>query len=192
MRMNLVKNTKWIRNKDKKAKRIAFWSSFAFVLVYLFSIENILFNGSGFSFVFSSNWMNLFFSQRVAFLFEPIGQIVIWKFVYLISIPNLVLGMVLGFFVYLNILIAVFTYRMPKVCNIRGKPTGLLALLPSLLTGFACCAPTFLLALGPLLSAALIPIFIDLRIYLIPTSIVLMFLSYYFMLKKIPEDILNG
>lgn len=182
-----------IIKKDKSSKWSAYLAGLLYFIIYLVSIENIILtSGKGFSFLVAQDWTTKLFQQKVAFLWEPIGTLSLGPFSFFISIPNLLIAVLLGLLVALNILIAVFSYRLPKVCNVKHKYAGVLGFLPATLTGFACCAPTFLLALGPLASVGLTAYFITLRPFLIPLSVLLMIGSLIWMLKKIPDSFLNN
>lgn len=174
--------------KDRISKLAAYIVGIIYVILYLISIENIIFGTTEYSFSFAQDWGTKIFQQRISFLWEPIASLNMGFITFLISIPNILLGVLLGFLVGLNVLIGVFSYRMPKVCNIKHKYSSIIGFLPAFLTGFACCAPTFLIALGPLATAGLTVFFIQFRVFLIPISILLMLASFIWMLKKVPED----
>lgn len=177
-----------IIKRDRISKVVAYIVGIIYVVLYLISIENIIFGSTGYSFSVAQDWSTKIFQQRISFLWEPIASLNIGFITFLISIPNILLGVLLGFLVGLNVLVSVFSYRMPKVCNIKYKYSSILGFFPAFLTGFACCAPTFLIALGPLATAGLTVFFIEFRVFLIPISILLMLASFIWMLQKVPED----
>lgn len=91
----------------------------------------------------------------------------------------------------LNIAAMVFLYSLPKSCRLDGgSKKGLLAILPSFLTGFACCVPSFIIPLASLLGSLSIYI-IKLRVVFIPLSIFFLGLGLFFGIKRIPEDMLK-
>lgn len=177
-----------ILKKDKVSKVAAYTIGIIYFIVYLISIENIIFGSTGYSFSIAEDWNVKLFQQRISFLLEPIASLNLGFITFLISVPNILLGMLLGFLVGLNVLIGVFSYRKPKICNIKYKYSSIIGFLPALLTGFACCVPTFLIALGPLVTASFTVFFIEFRVFLIPISILLMLGSFVWMLKKVPEN----
>jgi hypothetical protein len=68
-----------------------------------------------------------------------------------LSVPNLLLALLLGTLVALNMAVAIARARVTlTVKKSRGVVRGFLPSLPALLTGFTCCVPTIVLALGSL------------------------------------------
>ena len=132
-----------ILKRDRVSKIVAYTVGIMYIMIYLISIENIIFGSTGYSFSIAPDWGTKLFQQRISFLWEPIASLNLGFITFLISIPNILLGILLGFLVGLNVLIGVFSYRMPKICNIKHKYSSILGFLPAFLTGFACCAPTF-------------------------------------------------
>ncbi len=173
--------------KDKKALSIALTIASVYFLFYLWSIQNIVFDSFGhiMQFEFASDWISLIFRQRVALLWEPIGVWHIFDGLSIFIAPlNIVLALILSVLVYMNILVAVYTYRMGSVCNIRPKFHGIIGFLPAFLTGFACCAPTFIIAFAAAFSS-ITTLFIAIRPWLIPASILIMIFGYWYSANRI-------
>lgn len=190
--MNFSDKLKIIFKKDRLARRIGYTSGIVYFFIYLISIENIIFSSKwSFSFLVVPNWGTKLFLQKVAFLWEPIASLTIGPIQFLIAIPNLLIGILLSILVMLNVLVALYTYRLPKVCDIKHKYSGIFGTILAILTGSACCAPTFLLVLGPLAAAGLTVSFITIRPFLIPASVLLMIASLFWIIRNIPEDVLN-
>lgn len=182
--MNLSETFWKMKAKDYRSFRHAIFFSLLFLILYLWSIDNLSFGVKDFSLSIRSNWMDLLLKERVAFIWEPIGSFSMGFYEFFISVPNILLGGSLAFLVFLNVFLGFFTYRMPKTCDVR--PSGLLGVLPAALTGFACCAPTFLLALGPVASAFAAP-FVKIRPFLIPVSFILLIAGFFMMMRNIPD-----
>jgi hypothetical protein len=148
---------------DHLARRVAVWLGLAFVILYLYSVGNIVitpgadlaFGGSvpGASIV--SDWPAKIWKPIAPFVWEPIAAFYPVRSVALfLAVPNMILALLLGTLVALNMAIAIARARlMVTVKKGRGFVRGVLASLPALLTGFACCVPTVILALGSLAAA---------------------------------------
>jgi hypothetical protein len=151
----------------------------AFFLLYLYSIGNILIVPGAdlalgtavpaFSVVF--DWATKIWKPVAPFLWEPIVALYPIRSVALfISVPNLLLALLLGTLVALNLAIAIARARlMVTVKKGRGFARGFLVSLPAVLTGFTCCVPTIVLALGSL-AAGLTVTAIALAPYFLPVA----------------------
>ncbi|MGH3863801.1 hypothetical protein [Actinokineospora sp.] len=119
------------------------------------------------------DWTERLFHARAPYLFEPVLAIqpLPWLTV-LLSPVNLVLGGLLAGLVGLNLTVAAYAAHVTS-CRRTGYGR-LLAALPALLTGVACCLPPFLLVLGSGTAAALLPIVVPLRMVFYPLSLVLL------------------
>jgi hypothetical protein len=135
----------------------------AFVFFYLYSVGNIVI-ASGADLAFGkpipavsvvSDWGTKMWKPIAPFVWEPIVAVYPFRSVALfISIPNLLLGLLLGTLVALNMAVAIARARLVVAMKKSGGfLSGFLASLPALLTGFACCVPTVILALGSLAAA---------------------------------------
>jgi hypothetical protein len=83
------------------------------------------------------------------------------------------LGGLLAGLVALNLTAAAYGADQADSCR-RAGYGGLLAALPALLTGAACCDPSFLIVLGSGTAAALLPVVTPLRMLFYPLSLVLL------------------
>lgn len=176
--------------KDKKSKRIGLVVGIIYFLFYLYSIGNIaIVEGyESFSFKVADNWQDKIFKVRTPYIWESIAAFHIYKGLsFFLSIPNLIIALLLAFLVFLNIAIAAYSYSISKVCQFQPGFKGLLGFLPSFFTGFACCVPTFLIALGPVLASFTI-FFIKIRQLLIPFSFFLMIIGIIWSTKRIPSS----
>jgi hypothetical protein len=176
---------------NKKARRIGLLSVFIYLIIYLISTNNITLGGvDSFSFIIADNWFELLFKTRAAFLWEAIGIITI-PFIQLtifLSILNILLGLAIGILVGLNITATIYLYTLPKVCRPDLKVGGLFAILPGFLTGFACCAPSFILPLVSVFSGAAV-FFNNIRPFLIPVTLIALIWALRYSLKRVPEEI---
>ncbi len=81
------------------------------------------------------------------FTFTPVARVVVGPVTYLASF-NTVIGAGLAGLVGLNLALTYLAWRQPAACGIGESSTGLLASVPALLSGTACCGPVVLIALG--------------------------------------------
>lgn len=102
--------------------------------------------------------LELMLKQTSPFRFEGIAIIQASVVTYLFSPINLLIALILSFLVGLNITFTYLAIVAPKICY--GQPAaGILASLPGLLAGWACCGPIILIVLGVQASASLIAFF---------------------------------
>ena len=92
------------------------------------------------------------------FTFTPVARVVAGPVTYLASF-NTVIGAVLAVLVGLNLALTYLAWRQPAACGIGESSTGLLASVPALLSGTACCGPVVLIALGIQASGVLLTAF---------------------------------
>lgn len=176
--------------KNRKSVKIGLLIGVIYFFFYLYSIGNISFTGiqESFSVRVIDSWQDKIFKPTAPFLWEPIAVLHLFKrFSIFISIPNLIISFLLSSLVFLNIVVAVFSYSLSKVCPLRPGYKRFFGFLPGLFTGFACCAPTLIMTLGPVLASFTV-FFIQLRIFLIPISFLIMIVGLVWSLNKIPVE----
>lgn len=86
--------------------------------------------------------------------------------------------------VFLNLFLGVMLYKLPKMCKIDYKPVGILAILPSFLTGFACCVPTFLISFASIFGS-FGAYLIRFRWLFIPLSLLFLIVGYVYSIRKV-------
>ncbi|WP_331235979.1 hypothetical protein [Natronorarus salvus] len=101
------------------------------------------------------------------FAYEGVATIDLLLFRYLLSPVNLAIGLGLSLLVGLNLALSYLAITQPKSCGI-GTSTGVLASVPALVSGTACCAPVVFLVFGIQASAALLTVFV----WLLPIGVV--------------------
>ncbi|WP_435363294.1 hypothetical protein [Haloarchaeobius sp. DYHT-AS-18] len=125
-------------------------------------------------------------SDPVARMFEPTTSRFAWEAIALVNLEvvrllvsplNIALGLVLAGLVGINLGVTYLTWRHPKACGIdrggAGSSTSVLAAVPALLSGTACCGPVVLIALGVSASGALLTVFE----WLLPVGVLLLLAS---------------
>lgn len=171
--------------KNIKITLVSFIISLIYFIAYYFSLGYMIVTDMGeLSIEILKNWTEVIFKSRAIFLWEPIGALALGKVVFLISIPNVILGIFMAGLVFLNLFLAIMLYKLPKMCKIDYKPIGILAILPSFLTGFACCVPTFLISFGSVFASFSLYL-IRFRWLFIPLSIIFLIIGYVYSLKKV-------
>jgi hypothetical protein len=145
---------------DRLARRVGVGAGVTFLLLYLYSIGNILIvPGADLAlgtavptFSVVSDWATKIWKPVAPFVWEPIVALYpIRSVVLFISVPNLLLALLLGTLVALNMTTAIARAKLVVAVKKRsGFVRGVLASLPALLTGFTCCVPTVILAWGSL------------------------------------------
>jgi len=187
-------NKVFIILKDKKAGWIGLAAGFIYALLYLYSIGNITIveMPESLSFKVVDDWQDKIFKQIAPFFWEAIAVFYIYRgLIFLLSVPNLIIAFLLGLLVFLNMTVAIFSYSLSRVCRTRPRFEGLIGFLPSLFAGVACCVPTFLIALGPVLASFTV-FFITLRPFLIPVSFILMIAGLIWSIRKMPHESIQG
>lgn len=138
-----------------KYRKIVLAVAIAYVVVYLLAIQDIVFafdrDLGKFNAIPSiqilENWRELIFRPKVTFYWEAIGQVFLTNnIVVQLSIPNILLGSLMGTLVSLNVAIAVYSLSCARACRVRPYG-GIIGAIPSFFTGFACCTPTFVVAI---------------------------------------------
>ncbi len=171
--------------KDRTSIIIGAAAGLFFLVMYHISIDYLHLTGRAqFSFnVLAGGW-DLALRQRAPYLWESLAILNFHRIQFFISPLNLLLGLLLAILILFNIAAAVFSYRYKRSCNLKIRQS-LSGVLPALLTGFACCAPAFLIALSPILPAFFTIYFIQLQRFLIPASFILMVTGLYRNLHKL-------
>jgi hypothetical protein len=103
----------------------------------------------------------------------------------LISPLNIVVAMLLAVLAGLNLTVTWMAFRQPKACGFN-RSTGILASLPALLAGSACCAPAIMLILG----LQILSLFVSAFQVLIPVSIALLIVTLVMILRRTNTDML--
>ena len=196
MLAKIKSGTNWFRDRlwkgikivlaRRRYRLLAVLLGLAFFLLYLFSIQHIVYlTNVDFSFQASipsvklvSNWTARVFKTRVPFIWEPIAAIYLTPHLMIqLALPNLLLGSLLGSLLGINLSMGFFELFREGGLRSVDSVRSLAAAIPSLLTGFACCAPTILIAIGGSLAAGLSVGLVAARPYFLPVSLVILILN---------------
>jgi len=145
-----------------------------YLLLYLIALGDLSFDGAVRP---VDAWLvpmadELWTRARVPFQFEAIAVIELPFVVWLVAPLNALIGSVLGFLVGLQLALTRVAWRCARSCGLRPT-TGLLAALPGLLAGHACCVPALFILLSLQVTAtviAVMSIMIPLAFILLVTS----------------------
>ena len=176
--------------ENKKHLLISILSFNLYFFLYYWSIGYLHYNSKGLNYhvFWLRNQVALLLKSRSPFLFEPIGRITLFKVEFLVAPLNILIGLLLGFLVFINILSVFYMNRLPKQCRVNHRFSGLLGILPSFLTGFACCAPTFLIPLAATLGSSVV-VFTKLAKWFLPLSVLLLLFGTFSSLLKIQKTL---
>ena len=102
-----------------------------------------------------ANWESLVLRVRVPFPFEAVAILEAPFLVRLVSPLNIAIGLALGLLTGVQVALVRIARRCAVACGL-SPATGVLAGLPGLLAGSACCAPVLLILLGVQVTASLV------------------------------------
>lgn len=171
---------------QKRFLVLALLTLFLYLLIYLAATQHLIFTSrvgqpeSLFMLKISPDWPELLFKMRAPFLFESIGVVYLGNLKIFLSIPNIVIGTLLGTLVAANITTTYYSFKMLGLGGVQGIG-ALLGTIPAIVSGAACCVPTLILVIGLQLTATLATVWS----FFVPASIGLLFISLVWSLKKI-------
>jgi hypothetical protein len=142
-----------------------------YLVAYLWFSDLLAFGGGGeFGLVVADSPLERFFRPaNSALSFEPVALVEFGVGTYLFSLNTLV-GSGIALLVGLNLAVTYVAWRQPKACGIGSSSSGVLAGIPALLSGAACCGPLVLIIFGIQASSAVLTVFQ----WLIPAAVVLL------------------
>lgn len=131
-----------------KARLVTVLGTLAYLLVYLFATGDLAFSGDrGISVLIVSDPSSRIF-QSIGYLsFEPIARVQAAGFTYLFSPIDAGLAFLLAALVGANLGLTYLGITQPRACGLESS-AGVLAALPALLSGAACCGPVILVVVG--------------------------------------------
>jgi hypothetical protein len=130
-----------------------------YLLAYLWAIGHLAPGLGGFEVVVVDGAVGQLFTQaRGPLAFRPVARVSLGPLTYLFSL-NTVLGAGIAALVGLNLALSYLAYTSPRACGVGSQSAGLLASVPALLSGSACCGPVVLVVLGIQASSVLLTAF---------------------------------
>jgi hypothetical protein len=156
--------------------------------LYLYILGHLRFTGGGgFDYVVVSDPLSRMFQSTGTLAFEPVAGLVVGPLELLVAPVNVAIGGVLALLVGVNLAVSFLAWRQPAACGIGSgaKGSGLLAGLPALLSGTACCGPVVLVAVGIQASGVLIASFG----FLVPAAALLLVGSLLYVGRKVDPTV---
>jgi hypothetical protein len=141
-----------------------------YLLVYLRAIGDIAPGLGGYSLTVAADPLASLLRPALGpFSFESVARVRLGPVTYLFSL-NSVIGLLLAVLVGANLALTYLAWTQPAACGIGESTSGLLASLPAVLSGTACCGPVVLIVLGIQASSVLLTAFQ----FLLPVSVLLL------------------
>jgi hypothetical protein len=141
-----------------------------YLLVYLRALGHLAPGLGGYSVTVVADPLGRLLEPALGpFAYTPVAQVRLGPVTYLFSF-NSVIGFGLAVLVGLNLGLTYLAWRQPTACGIGQSSTGILASVPAVLSGTACCGPVVLIVLGIQASSALLTAFQ----FLLPLSVVML------------------
>lgn len=119
------------------------------------------------------------------FAYEPIALVELGVVTWLFSPVNTLIGLGIAVLVGLNLALTYLAVRQPKSCGV-GVSTGIIASIPALLAGSACCAPIIVVILGIQMSGVLLTAFT----WVLPAGVVLLLASLVYIAGKVDPTVM--
>lgn len=165
-------------------RRIVLLVALGYAGLYLWLTGDLGGGGMGGLYTSFPNWDKAL-ETRGAFQFEPVGVIILGALVWTFSPLNTGLALALGGLVGLNVAAGWRAWRAPRTCRRPGARVGLVAALPALLAGGACCAPVLLIWLGLPIAGAVAGI----APLLIPASALLLLVGLWGLARSLTRTV---
>lgn len=137
----------------QRYRRIGIVIGLLYLIAFLLAIQDLTIPG-GETMVMAEK-ISAMFRRKGFLLFEAVAILRTPLFALLVSPVNILIGTLLSLLVGLNLTMSYVAWKQPRACSVN-KTTGLVGILPALLAGGACCAPTLLLIIGIQATATII------------------------------------
>jgi hypothetical protein len=157
-----------VRRRDARA--VVVGTAVGYLLTYLYALGHLAPGIGGFDvFVVSGAFGKFFRPELGPFSFTPVARVSVGPVTYLFSL-NTVLGAGIAGLVGLNLGLTYLAWRQPAACGLGSSSSGLLASVPAVLSGTACCGPVVLVVLGIQASGVVVTAFQ----FLLPVAVALL------------------
>jgi hypothetical protein len=166
-------------------RRLSIAIGSGYLVLFLVALQDISTGGRGFE-LLTTDWTRMF-ERAGAVTFEAIAQVTLPGLTILLSPLDILIGLVLAVLAGLNLAVTWMAFRQPTACRFN-RSTGVLASLPALLAGGACCAPAIVLILGLQVSSLFVSVFQ----VMIPVSAVLLLVTLALIVHRTDPELLGG
>lgn len=154
----------------RRARTVTGVSVVTYLLVYLYAIGKLRPGDGRFDVVIAADPLDRLFHQTFGtFTYEPVALLRLGAVTYQFSL-NTAIGLAIAVLVGVNIGVSYLAWRQPAACGIASRSAGLVAGVPAVLSGAACCAPVVVLLVGAQVTGALLLAFE----LLLPIAVVLL------------------
>ncbi|WP_435186494.1 hypothetical protein [Halobellus sp. EA9] len=126
-----------------------------YLIGYLLTVGDIAVGGGGQPSIRVADDLSRAFASLGFFRFGAVAVVSIGPLTYLFSPLNTALALALAALVGANLALTYLGLVQPRACGLKSS-TGVLAGVPALLSGAACCGPTILLVIGVQASATIV------------------------------------
>lgn len=141
-----------------------------YLVAYLYALGHLAPGSGDVSVLVVSDPLTRLFDQSLGPLsFEPVARVEFGVGTYLFSL-NTLLGLGIAILVGMNLAVTYLAWKQPKACGLGASSSGVLAGIPALLSGTACCGPILLIVFGIQASSALLTAFQ----WLLPVAVLLL------------------
>ena len=171
------------RRRDSRLVFVA--ATLSYLLVYLVTVGDLAVGAGGGVSVRVIDDLSRAFASAGFFRFGAIAVVGLGPVTYLFSPLNAVVAATLSVLVGANVGLTYLGTIQPTACGLE-RSTGVLAGVPALLSGAACCGPTILLVVGVQASATIITGFQ----LLVPLALVLLVGSLLLVGRQVDPELL--
>jgi hypothetical protein len=142
-----------VRRRDSRVVFVV--ATLSYLVLYLATVGDLAVGGAGGVSVRVVDDLSRAVASVGFFRFGAIAVVGVGPITYLFSPLNAALALVLATLVGANVGLTYLGLIQPRACGLESS-TGVLAGVPALLSGAACCGPTILLVVGVQASATII------------------------------------
>ena len=144
-----------IAARRRDSRLVFLVATLSYLLLYLATVGDLAIGGAGGVSIRVVDDLSRAVASVGFFRFGAIAVVGIGPITYLFSPLNAALALVLATLVGANVGLTYLGVIQPRACGLESS-TGVLAGVPALLSGAACCGPTILLVVGVQASATII------------------------------------
>ncbi|MFB6127425.1 MAG: hypothetical protein ABEJ79_09070 [Halolamina sp.] len=134
--------------RDPRAATVGIVVGGGYLLAYLLALGQLTGGDGGVSLLVVADPVGRALRRTALATFEPVARLTVGPVAWLVAPVNVAAGAGLGGLVGANAAVVVYARLQPSVCRAPSSRVGVVAGLPALLSGAACCGPTLLFALG--------------------------------------------
>ena len=167
-------------------RRLAAAVSVGYTLLFLWLTQDLVVHGFRRELSFEVLDIGLLLKRRAPYSFEAVAVLDLPVASLLVSPVNISLAGAVGLLVGVNVAYSYAAFRKPEACS-TGNTAGVLAGVPALAAGGACCAPVVFVALGVQATAGLLA----LQTALLPASVLALVVSMVYVSGKVDHDALT-